>query len=103
MPIPGRHDMWGANYCFKVVNQFDAPVWIAAIIDGKPYRVIKLCWCTWYSSGEQSSLGGMILINGRLDFAEKQDEFEGYRYAEGEGGLAPEMSQKMYPSLVAKA
>ncbi len=84
MPQPGIHEMWGAHYLFSVQHSIELPFGaVVAVIGGKRYPVLKACWCTWFSSGDRASWGSMIIFNGRLAFAEKQDAYERIEYADG--------------------
>ena len=51
-----RSPMFCSHYLFEVKTMADAPPGLVAIVGKESYRVVKLCWCTWFSSGDKEAL-----------------------------------------------
>jgi hypothetical protein len=64
-----------SHYLFKMHTMSDAPPGLVALVGKERYRVVKLCWCTWFNSDVQEAVGSLIVKNGQLVLAEKLSDF----------------------------
>jgi len=64
-----------SHYLFKMHTMSDAPAGLVALVGEERFRVVKLCWCTWFESGDKEGIGSMIVKNGQLVLAEKLSNF----------------------------
>lgn len=70
-----RHPLWYATYLFEIKTMADAPTGLFAVVGKDRYRVVKVCWCKWFSSGWQEAFGSMIVMDGKLVLAEQDGDF----------------------------
>jgi hypothetical protein len=64
-----------SHYLFNMQTMSDAPAGLVALVGTERYRVVKLCWCTWFESGDREAVGSLIVKNGGLVLAEKLSDF----------------------------